>query len=588
MKYTRILEYMRSAFCWERCRENVYRIYENDRWFRNSSFLKTASYCEDAMRRAGLAQVEQLPLKADGRTAYGGWVISRAWDARSARLFLTDDPETVLADYESVPCCLSMYSAPTPPEGVSAEIVHVEDPADAPDVKGKLIFTGRAPRELARFAAENGALGIVSDFIPLTPGVRDSLDQVPGVSRWENDFITPKNDLHLFAFNLSPENGKWLRRLIHERGTMHLTAQVDSEEYDGVLPTTSGCIPGADPALEEVLVYGHLYEPGANDNASGCALILETARCLAEGIASGALPRPRRTIRFAMGHECGGSTGYLVSHPERRACLSIIADMVGTEAVDNAKLSIWHNPLTSWSFMDSALIDLLNRCRDTYEPSFDWEERPFAVGTDNMLGDPCWRMPTIALITEPALSYHSSMDTPDRIEESVMHRNAMVLGAFILRCADLGPEDAALKDLIRPYMAALYDGSDSPEKRALRESAAQRAEEELAALISGGSRPTFREPPLVPPSDEAARIPVRDVPGCLTFADKPVLRTCPWQPAWSTELNLPLFWADGKRTLWEIACLSGWEEGDPDVSSRFARLGEYFDVLAEYGYIHWK
>ena len=306
---------------------------------------------------------------------------------------------------------------------------------------------------------------------------------------------------------------------------------------------------------------------------------------MTEAIAEGRLPRPRRTIRFAMGHECGGSTGYLVSHPERKACLAVIADMVGTETVDNARLSIWHNPLNNWSFMDSALIDLLNFCRDTYESSFDWEERPFAVGTDNMLGDPCWNMPTIALITEPALSYHSSMDTPDRIEESVMLRNAMVLGTFAMVCADLSAEDNALKDLIRSHGKNL--GDEPEEKRLLREQALYRAEEEFDSLVSGGGQPGYQDPP-IPHQEDVVRIPERLVPGCLTFADKLQLRNSKWQPAWNTKLNLPLFWADGKRSLWEIACLSGWEEGDCDISARYRWLSEYFDVLAEHGYIRWK
>lgn len=585
MKYQLYFDLMSSGFSWNRCLNNVERIYETDHWFRNSSFLKTAAFCEQTMREAGLEQVEQLPLKADGKTAYGGWVISRAWDARSAWLTVADEPETVLADYEAVPCSLCMYSAGTPVEGVSAPVVQIDDLSEIPDVRGKIIFTGLAPKTLVPVAVQGGALGIVTDFIPLVPGVRDSVAQMTGVSRWENDLITPKNDTGLFAFSLSPENGAELRRRIRENPDLRLTANVDAGEDDGVLPTISGCIPGREPELEEILIYGHLYEPGANDNASGCAVILEVARCLAEAIAEGRMPRPRRTIRFAMGHECGGSTGYLVSHPERKACLAVIADMVGTEAVDNARLSIWHNPLTGWSFMDSALIDLLNFCRDTYEPSFDWEERPFAVGTDNMLGDPCWSMPTIALITEPALSYHSSMDTPDRIEESVMARNAMVLGTFAMLCADLSAEDAALKDLIRAHGKNLWD--ETEEKRALRENALRRAEEEFDCLVSGGGQPAFRDPP-VPQHEEAARIPVRLVPGCLTFADRPSLKDCEWQPAWNTELNLPLFWADGKRSLWEIACLSGWEEGDSDIAARYRRLSKYFDVLAEHGYIHWK
>ncbi len=75
-----------------------------------------------------------------------------------------------LADYQSVPCSLVMYSAPTPPEGIWAEVLAVEDPnqVNPASVKGKLLLTDRTSRELIPLAMEGGAVGILSDFIPLS------------------------------------------------------------------------------------------------------------------------------------------------------------------------------------------------------------------------------------------------------------------------------------------------------------------------------------------------------------------------------------------------------------------------------------
>lgn len=54
--------------------------------------------------------------------------------------------------------------------------------------------------------------------------------------------------------------------------------------------------------------------PGANDNASGVAIVLETARALHEAIAAGAVAPPARELRFAIwGSEIHSSRAYLAS-----------------------------------------------------------------------------------------------------------------------------------------------------------------------------------------------------------------------------------------------------------------------------------
>ena len=53
-------------------------------------------------------------------------------------------------------------------------------------------------------------------------------------------------------------------------------------------------------------------------------------------------------------------------------------------------------------------------------------------------------------------------------------------------------------------------------------------------------------------------------------------------------MQLPVFWADGNRTLWEIACLYAIEEDQNDFMERLSWLTDYFEVLAEDKILHWK
>ena len=106
-------------------------------------------------------------------------------------------------------------------------------------------------------------------------------------------------------------------------------ARMQPASYDVV----SALLPGSDPAAGEVVLTAHLCHEsaGANDNASGSAAILEVARALEAGVARGALPQPRRGIRFLWLPEIAGSQAWLVRHPElaRRLVGGVHMDMVG-------------------------------------------------------------------------------------------------------------------------------------------------------------------------------------------------------------------------------------------------------------------
>ncbi|HVR07963.1 MAG TPA: M28 family peptidase [Thermoanaerobaculia bacterium] len=79
--------------------------------------------------------------------------------------------------------------------------------------------------------------------------------------------------------------------------------------------------------------------PGADDNGSGEAVVMELARVLAGLVRGGRLPAPRVTLRFAVwGSEYASSGAYVAREGDRlRRCLGVInLDEVGTGAERNA------------------------------------------------------------------------------------------------------------------------------------------------------------------------------------------------------------------------------------------------------------
>lgn len=593
MDWKVLLSVLDRKFNADRCLERVGRIYETDHWFSFDKFEQTASYCADSMKNAGLEQIEVLPLKADGKSVYGDWGFPKAWHANSATLHFADGE--LIADYSKMPCSLVMSTPPTPP--VEAEVVDITGLAEMPcdgSLKGKILLSDLAPAEARKRAVQVGAIGILSDRIRLFPGVRDRREDLYDHCLWEG--IGKQDDGYsVFGFKLTPRQGDRIRQMLRN-GPVKVVAQIDTEFYDGVCPTVSGALMGTDPDEPEVFAYAHLYEPGANDNASGSAALLELAECFQEAIEEGLLPRPRRNIRFAMGRECGGSMGYVCSHPERKMLCGGVFDMVGTERIDNARLSIRYDPIANWSFADAAIAASDRICAEYTGKVHDFCHNHFkkGLGTDNIIADPAFGVPSVAMVASPALSYHSSMDSPDRIEPEILKRNALILGVYLYGLADADENTCAfLEKEIRMQMQKQQTKDLHPRKHQHLTEAMERALHSLTKISDTVYYPAPAESQLPMPewAEEAGkRIPVRLVPGCLTLAKYPAKKPR-WKPAWNAELNIPLFWADGKRNLWQIAVQTALELDlctDGEIEKKFRDTLDYFDFLAELGYLSWK
>ena len=594
MDWKQLIPILDEAFSAERCLERVTKIWENDHYISYDRYEKTAHYCAASMKDAGLTDIEKLPLTADGKTCYHDWKIPKAWKVRHATLRYADGE--VIADYEKIPCSLSMYS-PATCGAVEAEVADVcglkELPTDG-SLAGKLLLIDKRAGAALEDARKVGAIGILSCSETLYPGIRtreDIYDTVLWESMGQKDLSNT-----VFAFKLTPRQADRMRQHL-KAGAVRVIADIDAEFYDGVSFTVSGLLEGSEPELPEVFAYGHLYEPGANDNASGSGALLELAQCLNEAIEKGLLPRPRRSIRFAMGEECGGSMGYMAAHPDRKMLCGGVFDMVGTEDIDKAQLSLRYDPMANLSFADAA-IDLSARiCGEYMGKQWNFLRYPFkmGLGTDNIIADPCFNTPAVALVAAPATSYHSSMDTPDRIQPEILKRNALMLGVYLYGLADADEEtcrmlEAELRQQTETAVAAV---SEPRLCRHIREGL-DRALYSLKSICPDlPFLPPAEEIPPMPAyaGDAGKRIPVRQVPGPLTLALHPPKENPRWRPGWNAALNIPLFWADGKRNLWQIVCQTAFELGeasDEHLQKKFEETSDYFAYLEELGYLTWQ
>jgi lipoprotein-anchoring transpeptidase ErfK/SrfK len=312
-------------------------------------FDQAANFILQRAREYGLADAYSEQFTIDGTKTYGLMRSYLGWTVEEARLWEIHPDHLLLGDYATEPIRLADYSHSADVETELVEVGNGAGEADYKDkdVRGKIVLADGVLARVQELAiAEHGAAGIVSDM-PNQTTAWSGLDKT--VIRWGHlDARQPAG----FAFMVSKQTAESLRARL-QTGPIVLNAHVKATVGPGHWTVVTATIPGTDasPSAEEIIYSCHLdhERPGANDNGSGCVTILESARVLAHLIASGALPKPKRTLRFIWGPEVEGTMAYLASHPEirRRARANIHMDMVGGDFFKNK--SVFHVTETPWS-----------------------------------------------------------------------------------------------------------------------------------------------------------------------------------------------------------------------------------------------
>jgi aminopeptidase-like protein len=289
--------------------------------------------------------------------------------------------------------------------------------------------------------------------------VRQAMD-LPDARQYTSFWWTGQpGERKCFGFVLSPRQGQWLRELIHRRAKdgqspVKVRAHVDSSLYGGTMEVVTAFVPGETD--EAVIVAAHLCHPqsSANDNASGAAAALEAARTLARLIADGDMPRPRRGVRFLWLPEMTGSYAYLSGHEEdiSRMVAGINLDMVGEDQAQTGASFLIERPPDA---MSSFAPDLLERLREELfddAPShtglggyslFRHATTSFSGGSDHCIfSDPTVGIPMPLLIQWPDKFYHTSADTLDKVDPTMLARAGTLATAYAFFVANAGEAEA--------------------------------------------------------------------------------------------------------------------------------------------------
>jgi hypothetical protein len=640
-----LLSLIAPALDGARALDDAAAIHSMDRWFTFSKFQESARYSAGRLRDAGVSDVEIIQAPADGKSIFADWMMPLAWEAEAATFDVIGQDGGVqrVADRAAVPQCLAMWSAPTPSDGVEAEIAWIADVADPgsypPEgVRGKIVFTSASPRQAKRIVVERGGIGILSDL----PRLSDAVSWENGWSDDPGGWAFHAHDTRTWGFLISPRQGDLLRARLRAGETLRARAMVRTTLSEGTLPTITATIAGG--SGEEVLMLGHQFEQGAIDNASGVAIMIEAMRALQRLISDGKLPPPKRTIRCLFVSECYTTFFWTQTNPAARKTIAAVCldSPAGDPRLMSKPLTIFGNPHANVSYTDS-LLGALGQEAMRKLPGYPWRGvGPFGA-TDNLIADPSIGIPCPWLGAH-SRTWHTSADTMDLLDAEQLAVIAEMTAAYAYTVANAGASEAVdfaylaaargkaalaaagaaeiekagtddLDDSMR-QMAYLADRQAAAvgsvmklvgraERPAIRAQVrglqndlrrAGRAEADALARKVGRAKHRPGESSLDPTL--SAIHPRRLVPGPLTLDRIPLAeRGGRPDPRWSSALFSVLCWCDGKRSLAEACHLAARERRrertlSPDelvkqIHPNASGMLEYFEFLRKNGYLRW-
>jgi aminopeptidase YwaD len=395
------------------------------------------------------------------------WGTARGWDYEVGTVAFADDGEVVLSRLrDRISLCLNSFS--TPKGGLVTRLVDVGSGTDADyekvDVKGAVVLGDADTSRLWQTAVKaRGAAGIISTRIapyirPADPKLFTSPDQHE-VFQWGS--IPYDAEAKAFGFKASWRAASRMRERL-KNGPVQVKVDITSKFYDGPNRSLIAEIPGAVKPDERIVLVAHVQEPGANDDASGCATLEAMAVALLGTARGRGLDRPGRTLTLMWVDEIRGSQQWLSADPERAKGVQYMfsLDMTGEDTAKTGGTfliekqadpsAVWarpSDPHSEWgagevkpeSLKGSLLNDVhhaicLRRAKDTgwvvrtnpYEGGSD--HTPFAdAGVPSLLN---WHFTD--------RYYHTNLDRPDKTSplEIINVGVAVATSAWFLASAD--------------------------------------------------------------------------------------------------------------------------------------------------------
>ncbi len=399
------------------------------------------------------ADILRVPVKTGyeffGLQNFDGQVPTRGG---RAELRLVKPLARLITTTESAPSSLILGSRSA---DITAPVVFIGPGADpknyeGKDVRGKIVLAGNAlPEDVKEMAIHRyGAAGVLFYFdLPHNSGDNQDANLDTYWSPWGQD-----GRESTFGISLSNNEYRFLKKLLDRGEEVLVKVKVEAEIKQGdeaVFETLDAAIIGSEFPDEEFWMWAHIDHPlpGAVDNASGCAVILEVARTLQALIDNGLVPRPKRTIRFLWLPHVSGLYMYLSRHPEKigrvRGGLSVDSVGISQTLFSNSfaparpshalpsywsavleDLSVWLQEKTNRNLLDYRNEDSLFAPEGSRD-QFNLRVIPYnGFGDEMQSNNSTVRIPTIAFGCLPVPPRHSQVNFLSYVDPTALRRVA--------------------------------------------------------------------------------------------------------------------------------------------------------------------
>ena len=400
-----------------------------------------------------------------------------SWRGIKGSLWETSPGISKIADFEDLPDMLAEGSTST---DVTAPLIWAGEGLPSffenniSAIKGKIVFTSGSLWQVHSRAMKAGALGTVTFYSP--KALIDPL-QIP------NSSIDGSGG---FAFVLPPREAQYLRDRLLRKENITVRAKITARTEETDLHIPQCVLTGTDSTAGEIIFTAHLYEGlvkmGANDDASGSAVILEVAHLLDKLIKEGKIAKPKRNIRFLWAGEFSdGTIPWVNTHLAlaKQAVCDINLDMVGLRLRDSKSfMYLYRSGYSNTSFVNDVMecyyrfvgetnsegiTDALGRrgfVRRIVSPTGTDDPFYYKItslhGSSNnaVFNDWSVGVPGIKMGTWPDNFYHTSEDTPDKCDPTQLRRIIFIAAASAYTMAS-GGDEIALRILSEMYAGAI-------------------------------------------------------------------------------------------------------------------------------------
>ncbi|HOG29051.1 MAG TPA: M28 family peptidase [Vicinamibacterales bacterium] len=443
----------------------------------NAGFNATLDRIKARLEASGFAPADTAPAGAP-TVRVESFGRANGWNHTVGTLALAAEgerPEEILLSRERHRVALCINSFSTPPGGIVAPVVDVgEGASDADyegrDVRGAVVLGDSGAFRLWQAAVvRRGAIGIVSTALDgyIEPGP-SAADRAKPRREWDvlQWGSVPYDETRRgFGFKATPRAAALIRERL-KAGPARVRVEVASTFTPGPIRTLVAEIPGAIAPQERVVMVAHVQEPGANDNASGCASLQELARAIAAGMRQRTIAAPGRTLTFLWGDEIRASRQWIVDHPveAKQVRYMIALDMTGEDVTKTGgsfliekapdPAAVWDRPSdphTDWggghvkagSLRGTLLNDLFLAICQVRAQRTGWVVRtnPYEGGSDHT-PFVASGVPALLAWHFPDRFYHTNLDRPEMTSPSEMEHVAVSAGAAALLLAGASATEA--------------------------------------------------------------------------------------------------------------------------------------------------